>query len=464
MNGLQKALTKFARRYSGAGRDSFSLSRPMGRQLTEPSYGGVEVIKQPGSDMDRAANMPQGMNKGFREREKAIADNPLGGVGSALSRAFGERTGGLGAFGDDKYTDDGYIGEVSTDKSIPLGTEVFTRGIEQLPTNPGASKVDKKSVADKLRDEIIRRESKDFSKGGADYDKDHDWKDALRSAGLGALQALSKVDPSQPLGSQIGQALGGAAAGGISGAFDRNTDEKIGNQMALDREYPRWAKAFERESAETNQRLGEAERNKRMENIDLDNQYQRDSLAERRVDRLRKVEDRRSRETTSRMTQVAGMFKNLPVFDPNDPQFAEMKKALGDVNLPITPKDAKKKVDLKQDQRTGEWTVILTDPISGKQEVRSVVKDGKPFASTPTVVMQGEYGMLKQNDQQAFQGALEGAKMQAQLAYRQLESALGKEKALQQQRTKYVEAYQKATGSVPSEDQIQEYLNAIAGQ
>ena len=102
------------------------------------------------------------------------------------------------------------------------------------------------------------------------------------------------------------------------------------------------------------------------------------------------------------MTQVAGMFKSLNAYDPADPKFAEITKALGDVDLPITPKDAKKKIDLKQDQRTGEWTTILTDPVTGKQEVRSVMKDGKVFASTPEVVMAGELGLTKQQDQQRF--------------------------------------------------------------
>ena len=150
------------------------------------------------------------------------------------------------------------------------------------------------------------------------------------------------------------------------------------------------------------QRLQDKARQAQIDNIYTDNRYQRDRLDEARQDRFRKEDDRKSRERTARMTQVAGMFKSLNAYDPADPKFAEITKALGDVDLPITPKDAKKKIDLKQDQRTGEWTTILTDPVTGKQEVRSVMKDGKVFASTPEVVMAGELGLTKQQDQQRF--------------------------------------------------------------
>lgn len=144
----------------------------------------------------------------------------------------------------------------------------------------------------------------------------------------------------------------------------------------------------------------------RIKDIEFDNQ-------EKTLDRQRKIDDRVARERTARMTQVAGILKNIPEFIPGDPKFKELEDALGDVGLPVTQKDAKKKVDLKQDQRTGAWTVILTNPATGQQEVRPVMKDGQQLKTTPTVVMQGEYGMLKQNDQQAYQ-ADENAKNRAQ--------------------------------------------------
>lgn len=188
--------------------------------------------------------------------------------------------------------------------------------------------------------------------------------------------------------------LGGANAG--AGIANRSWNEKRKAEGERER-------LLQNLSYQEKATLGDAQR----ENIRIDNermdQQAKDVAEWRKSENIRKTDDRASRERTSRMNAVAGMFKNLPAYDPNNPQFQELTAALGDVGLPITPKDAKKKVDLKQDQRTGLWTVILTDPVSGKQEVRNVIKDGKPFASTPTVVMQGEYGMLKQNDAQDFQ-------------------------------------------------------------
>jgi hypothetical protein len=188
-----------------------------------------------------------------------------------------------------------------------------------------------------------------------------------------------------------GRGLGAGIGEAVRGATDRNYNEKYADQQRLAALYPRQQQQMQ---AETYQRQAEMQR-VQMENIGRDNVYQDDRLAEMKNDRLRKEDDRQSRERTARMNQVGAM-------DPKDPRFADLTKALGDVNLPITPKDAGKQVDLKQDQRTGEWTTILTDKVSGKQEVRPVMKDGKVYRSTPTVVMQGEYGLLRQNDQQQY--------------------------------------------------------------
>jgi hypothetical protein len=163
----------------------------------------------------------------------------------------------------------------------------------------------------------------------------------------------------------------------------------------------------QQELGEVNQQIDQRNKQRKADadigNIEADNQFQQDRLSYLRDDQQRKVGDRTSRETTSRMNAVAGMFKSLPAYDPADPKFAEITKALGDVKLPVTPKDAKKKIQLIQDQRTGSWTTVLTDPATGKQETRDVVKDGKPFTSTPRVVMEGEIGLTKQDDQQKFQ-------------------------------------------------------------
>lgn len=194
-------------------------------------------------------------------------------------------------------------------------------------------------------------------------------------------------------GMGLGESLAVLGAGAAGGAIDRTANEK--------REAAKNLPLLE-ESAQ----MAGQERDKQVKwettrrDDDRLDKAAKDLSDWRTSETARKISDSQARERTSRMTTVAGMFKNIPAYDPNDPKFKELTEALGDVGLPLTPKDVKKKVDLKQDQRTGAWTLILTDPISGKQESRDVVKDGKPFASTPTVVMQGEYGMLKQDDQQ----------------------------------------------------------------
>lgn len=120
----------------------------------------------------------------------------------------------------------------------------------------------------KTKGEINRREGKDFRKGGADYDKDHNIKDALRSFGLGALQSLAQADPSkESIGMMLGRGLGGGISGGVAGALDRNADEKLGNKIALGNLYQDYAKQLGVQDAE----LGIAKKKKDIENIDVDN-------------------------------------------------------------------------------------------------------------------------------------------------------------------------------------------------
>ncbi len=196
---------------------------------------------------------------------------------------------------------------------------------------------------------------------------------------------------------------GSMGAGGIGFGASPEMHGEFKKQQGINRLWNQYGQAVKAEDAQSDLLSKQISR----ENTIEDNQRARDEFRQKqeylRSEQNRKISDRESREKTARMTQVAGMFKNLPEYDPADPKYQEMTAALKDVNLPLTPKDAKKKVDLKQDQRTGAWTLILTNPLDGKQEVRPVLdKDGKQLATTPTVVMQGEYGMLRQNDQQAF--------------------------------------------------------------
>lgn len=220
-------------------------------------------------------------------------------------------------------------------------------------------------------------------------DRNEKWSklEKLAGGGLGFLNGLSRGG------------LFGGLAGLVQGATDRNYVAKDKDRRDLPRITGQYNQAVKQENEVQNQEYNKA----RTSNIYADNEYNKQRLDEYKQDRLRKTDDRTSRENTARMTQVAGILKNLPAYDPADPKFADLTKALGDVNLPITPKDAKKNVKLVQDQRTGAWTTVLTDPVTSKQEVRDVLgKDGQQFKSTPTVVMQGELGLGRQNDAQDY--------------------------------------------------------------
>jgi hypothetical protein len=202
---------------------------------------------------------------------------------------------------------------------------------------------------------------------------------------------------------KIASALAGWAqhglAGGVAAATDRNYFNKIGDANKAQRLLPVIEQRQKEATLTRQNRMTDAQ----IRNLDADNVYQNERLGEFKADRLRKEGDTLSRAATARMNAVTKILAGLPSYKADDPAIRE---ALGEFKLPITDKDAKKNVRTVQDQRTGAWSAVLTDPITGKSESRAVLgKDGKPLITTPTVVMQGEYGMLKQNDQQAFTGA-----------------------------------------------------------
>ncbi len=255
----------------------------------------------------------------------------------------------------------------------------------------------------------------------APYERHHSFLGRLGSGLFRGLQAWSASGGEGGLAGLAGAALTGGVASSASPGFDaewrRNTQgQKLLRQVGE-------SQAFEKTQSE------KAYRDAQTENIYTDNN-QRKTDAEQRAAYLkseqeRKTADRTSREGTARMRTIAGMLEHIPSYDPADPKFKELTEALAGANLPLTAKDVKKKVDLKQDQRTGAWTTIVTDPVTGKQEVRDVTgKDGQQFKTTPTVVMQGELGMLKQNDQQDFQAGENEKNRQHQIELKQMGDAL----------------------------------------
>lgn len=274
---LGKILSSFAKHYK-PGHGGFALNKPVNSNgVTEQSFSGVQVPmqNQAGSQFIKNAD-PQTM---YRTRMNAVEGNPLNFIGDMGTKLGGGENGRV---------------EIMAEK-LPLGTEkdltrrpFETMGIDQIKNYPDAGQgfdgayptertpveMEGKPLSGlgaalaKTKGEINRREGKDFRKGGADYDKDHDFKDVLRSFGLGALQSLAQADPSrESLGMMLGRGLGGGISGGIGGALDRNTDEKMGNKIALGNLYQDYAKQLGVQDAE----LGIAKKKKDIENIDVDN-------------------------------------------------------------------------------------------------------------------------------------------------------------------------------------------------
>lgn len=108
---------------------------------------------------------------------------------------------------------------------------------------------------DQLYNDIQRRLNKDFK--GADRDKDHNWKDALRSAGLAAASALQNARPGEDISTTIGRAIGGGLTGAIGGSVDRNFDEKLGNEMKLKELIPKYQAQYGMERQRTQDALNE---------------------------------------------------------------------------------------------------------------------------------------------------------------------------------------------------------------
>lgn len=350
-----------------------------------------------------AAVSPQFANQAVSAFDAPLGDNPPPAAGNApqITPDFGNPT----------YQGSATLHpqQISTADALALQVPQMN-GQQQMPAeqqmNPAMNPASAGTIAPVLTpsqataSQIQAIQGKDYS-----IKKDDDGNVTHRGADRNKKWSTLEKVGSTLLGGLIGYSkggLGGAIAGAISGGTNRNFQAQQSDRRMLGQLKPQMAEQQKTEEFDTAQNYKKAT----TANIYADNEQKVAEFNQKKIDneaeRARKVDDRLSRERTSRMTQVSGILKSLPAYDPANPKFAELTKALGDVDLPITAKDSKKKIDLKQDQRTGQWTTIVTDPVTGTQETRDVIKDGKPFASTPTVVMQGELGINRQERAQEF--------------------------------------------------------------
>lgn len=222
----------------------------------------------------------------------------------------------------------------------------------------------------------------------------------LREFGKRAIVGGSAAGPNASMSERLWASLGGGLAGTIGYQFDPQVDERenLQNQRAK-----AWRDYQVQNEMETQRQERDriAAQTQTIYNDDMRQQQATDDLRTFREGQLlESAAKRESNERNAQMRTVSQMWAKLPNYDPADPRFAEITKAMGDVNLPLTPKDSKKVVKQIQDAETGAWSLTLTDPVSGVQEVRPITtKDGKQLVTTSTAkVMSNAAGERQLND------------------------------------------------------------------
>lgn len=125
----------------------------------------------------------------------------------------------------------------------PPAPTVSGRTWQQIQRREG-KQFDRQPVLDAEGNQVIGIDGKPMWRPGKDNAKTHNWKDVLKSIALGALSSARMVGGNDNATSAIGKLLGGALGGGIATTFDRNADEKIGNDMALDKMYGDYGRQY----------------------------------------------------------------------------------------------------------------------------------------------------------------------------------------------------------------------------
>jgi len=155
----------------------------------------------------------------------------------------------------------------TAEQPVTIPEEV--QATEQItPDSVTETVTEEPSIADLLRQKIDVRQKRlaegatknpdgTTTYGGQKYRK-RNALDALKSAGLGALQSLAsmQVNPNDPnpLSSMFGRAIGGAGAGAVMGATMNNVDERMVDKMKLAQLLPQYAQAAQQEEDALNRK------------------------------------------------------------------------------------------------------------------------------------------------------------------------------------------------------------------
>ena len=180
-------------------------------------------------------------------------------------------------------------------------------------------------------------------------DKDGRWWTALKEAGLGF----------------VGGGLMGALTGGLRGAIAPNVNERRardGEVKRLDREAAR-----ERQSTTWQQQL------KLQESQINENNAQ---AQERRARPHMEADKTAARAKDQKARALVSIFRNLPEFDPNDAENADLVAQLKDAGLPVVAKKRGQQLKFIQDPKTGAWDVIAGDKATGTATSSNVTTAG----------------------------------------------------------------------------------------
>lgn len=236
-----------------------------------------------------------------------------------------------------------------------MGTRILRRDAEPLPDAPTeetvTETVTEPSIADKLRVQIEEYQDPDrYKKGSPRYDKKRNWKDALRSAGYGILQALASAPANSDTASMLGRAIGGAATGGVMGATMDNVDEKMRDQFKLAQLVPQYKDAMGMQKAQQESQYNQAR---------IINELAKPT--DRDLDRLQK--EKNTQAVTNRLKMNVDFRRGIakPYIDENGKLW---KQFLNDPSRPMEP--VENPITHEQEFVPGEQGIMWPDPNTGQ--------------------------------------------------------------------------------------------------
>jgi len=282
------------------------------------------------------------------------------------------------------------------------------------------------SIADLLRSKIDERQKRlaegatknpdgTTTYGGQKYRK-RNALDALKSAGLGALQSLAnmQVNPNDPnpLSSMFGRAIGGAGAGAVMGATMNNVDERMVDKMKLAQLLPQYQQAYGMERQKKADDTAEIYKQAQIRNLDDDNKRLGDVAKQTMLDRKRKAWHSThkffdpAKATVAEKRQLAE-FNETPesigLYDFTKPD----RKVVGGVTFAWNPNTKSfEDAGLPKDKSKEIIDYTVTDKATGVKTTYSVTSDKAATLKTQLEAagMQIEAAEKRQISQQNFQG------------------------------------------------------------